>query len=831
DFANGFLIAEVFARYFPGEVTMHSFDPGLSLATKQNNWETLFKFLKKYRVDIAVEDFEPVIHNRPGAGISIITKVYRILTKRRLGRRGGSGAEELDPTRVVDGGTGMDAPNYAKNTASVVLKDAEIERTVDDNERVVKALIALDAHNQEQLSDRAKEGISDSQYRLYPQGRPEVSLDSGKGKLEPAGQDEDEESSEVRGVEVKALERPSPREVGADATPAEDDLDGPHQQRRHIGLEAMASADRNGSSQESVLERIQAIAMPLVEGHDLGGPTLCQSIDPRKGFMACLFEGAGSSSDNAVAEEVVISVLVAIEERADELAPILINDPVEVCRLWKLLEPGFKSIAVDSPILSRLAELLRSVGASMRAVDPQLTAAAAKDVLLPLLTPIICTPGACYSRRCEYLLYLLFDGFVQSMASEESEMLRALREEVVYCYGGRMVEALPTLVSCMNYIVTSSPNVDHDEPAGKALADVYLYYALGGLSRSSCRTMARGLGILLELAPRNATLMEVVRDATLEKVISSTIKEIESGLNSPVWWEMQVVVVALLLTFLDRTARSHDGVDTATADDTETQHALELLVRVMKSTKSAVVRRVALIGLARSSVLGAYQEALMEPFLQALVSDSPDDKRRYVLSPSRDTDRNDLPDGASPCLRLWWRRQREAAGGVRWPTNPQVTVTAFLTISVCEDGATSVDVLASPILEILDSILSASEDRADSSTAEVWAGLFRRLSGPLFASLLSLRLHDLAALCVGRLLVRGAQEAVSVRELATLIMRRIITPYYHEGANTGDRISEDRLVEFIKNFEPEKAALMAMDEFREKLNAAYIKSPFEKIYG
>ncbi|KAF4742352.1 hypothetical protein FOZ63_008274, partial [Perkinsus olseni] len=376
----------------------------------------------------------------------------------------------------------------------------------------------------------------------------------------------------------------------------------------------------------------------------------------------------------------------------------------------------------------------------------------------------------------------------------------------------------------------------------------YLYYALGGLNSSSCRARARGLGILLEvggqseqghewlmqLAPRSATLMQVVREATLKNVISSTIKEIESSLNSPVWWEVQAVVVALLLTFLDRAARSFDGVDAA-GRDMQTQHALELLVKIMKSTKSAVVRRAALIALAKSSSLGAYQEALMEPFLQALV-DSADDLRRYILSPSPDTDRNDLPDGASPCLRRWWRQQEAAggqplwgllstgcvvfSGGVQWPANPQVTVAAFLATVACEDDAPPVDELASPVLAVLDSILSAAEDHVDSSTAEVWVGLFRRLSGPLFASLLSPRLHDLAALCVGRLLLRGAQEAVSVRELATLIVRRIITPYYHEGANTGECISEDRLVEFIKNFEPEKAALMAMDEFREKLNAA-----------
>lgn len=43
--------------------------------------------------------------------------------------------------------------------------------------------------------------------------------------------------------------------------------------------------------------------------------------------------------------------------------------------------------------------------------------------------------------------------------------------------------------------------------------------------------------------------------------------------------------------------------------------------------------------------------------------------------------------------------------------------------------------------------------------------------------------------------------------------------YYRGGAAQADAVGEDRLVEFIRNFEPEKAASMAIDQFREKLNA------------
>lgn len=46
DFANGFLVAEILSRYFPKEVEMHSFDTGISIVKKRDNWALLDKFLK-----------------------------------------------------------------------------------------------------------------------------------------------------------------------------------------------------------------------------------------------------------------------------------------------------------------------------------------------------------------------------------------------------------------------------------------------------------------------------------------------------------------------------------------------------------------------------------------------------------------------------------------------------------------------------------------------------------------------------------------------------------------------------------------------------------------
>jgi hypothetical protein len=49
---NGFLIAEIFSRYHPGKIQMHSFDSSQSALRKKNNWDLLELFLTKNNVAI-----------------------------------------------------------------------------------------------------------------------------------------------------------------------------------------------------------------------------------------------------------------------------------------------------------------------------------------------------------------------------------------------------------------------------------------------------------------------------------------------------------------------------------------------------------------------------------------------------------------------------------------------------------------------------------------------------------------------------------------------------------------------------------------------------------
>ena len=75
DFANGFLVAEIFSRYFPHDVQMHSFDNGISLPKKLANWELLEKFFLKKRVPIGRDMIDLVIHCKGNAALPLLETI------------------------------------------------------------------------------------------------------------------------------------------------------------------------------------------------------------------------------------------------------------------------------------------------------------------------------------------------------------------------------------------------------------------------------------------------------------------------------------------------------------------------------------------------------------------------------------------------------------------------------------------------------------------------------------------------------------------------------------------------------------------------------------
>lgn len=85
DLNNGFLIAEILARYKPNQLSMHSFDNSQNTVRKASNWSLLEKYFTKYEQEFP---FKPAEYMEIKEGnfedlVKFMVKLYGVLTKRR----------------------------------------------------------------------------------------------------------------------------------------------------------------------------------------------------------------------------------------------------------------------------------------------------------------------------------------------------------------------------------------------------------------------------------------------------------------------------------------------------------------------------------------------------------------------------------------------------------------------------------------------------------------------------------------------------------------------------------------------------------------------------
>ena len=76
DFSNGFLVAEVLSKYFPADISMHSFQNATSTAEKNLNWGLVAKFLATQGINLTDKTMNAVMSQDQAAVEKFLNQLY-----------------------------------------------------------------------------------------------------------------------------------------------------------------------------------------------------------------------------------------------------------------------------------------------------------------------------------------------------------------------------------------------------------------------------------------------------------------------------------------------------------------------------------------------------------------------------------------------------------------------------------------------------------------------------------------------------------------------------------------------------------------------------------
>lgn len=143
-------MAEIYSRYYDKDVQMHSFDNGIALRIKKDNWSQLLKLFHKVGVQDVVTPAEVnlIIHCEDGAVIKFVNRMYESLTQRTLKKV----SRRLLPAKPRA---------FARETSStairVCLRGAMLAETSDEATQACRLAERVGLHEQELQEERSLE--------------------------------------------------------------------------------------------------------------------------------------------------------------------------------------------------------------------------------------------------------------------------------------------------------------------------------------------------------------------------------------------------------------------------------------------------------------------------------------------------------------------------------------------------------------------------------------------------------------------------------------------------------------------------------------------------
>lgn len=772
DFANGFLIAEIFSRYFPQDISMHSFDNGTKMASRNDNWEQLFRFFKKREIPINRLDFEPCMRTETGAAAALLVKCYTFLTKRQV-------AVFMVQETSAEEGT-------RQGTAAL------IKKAMDDSER---AAVADTSVVPTQIEEAEEPPVMDSgdPYRIF---NSRGTRSTGRAQQQAVSERQDAVTLDIAEVGVRSLTKNV-----AQLRMQQQQVQHANLQRSRVttsmsGRKSSAGTDAGPSTPSlgyvGAAKPAADVMRPIVSQVLVQDEQVMRSLDPRKDVVVSFMELCRS----LVPEELSVQVFDSLSNQANLLVDTVVKTPAEFWRVWTLFCPALTDFSESSPVFGSVVFLFKRLGGLMQELDQVLTQQLMVDVGLQSLAPILSDSPGKREPLCE-LVYT----YSQPTVISHLMVLRELKEGIA---------RLPVYVACLSYFVSLELQMGLLD---EHLREHYMYYAMVALQSPQPKIRVAGLSILVTItaAPDDHPQNVLVLLPSFAELVHDT------------WWEVQAQLLLLTGNLLLHNTTVHGG-QPETADE-ETKSRVVVLQQIAEhilrpAGTSKIILQVGLCALVKNLRL---YPALLPGFVSALLRQDPGLRRRLLGPRGRDG----MPTAP-------WRRPYVMGTSSRlydecciqehWPALEVARALAFH----CE--AHRLEHFEPEHLEVLSACLPDSDVDLD----DEWLDVFDKVKSYIFVALVDPVLHRGATDVVKRFwLCRPQTAALRALKASEKTLMHTIRLLYCDTEHA--RVDEQEMLTFLREMrdlggEITKVLQAVVDQFRENNNIEFQRSCLDTLF-
>eukprot|EP01041_Mallomonas_annulata_P000158 gene158-262_t len=606
DFSNGFLVAEIFSRYYAKEIQMHSYDNGNAIKAKRDNWNQLLKIFRKIGLPqlVTEEETDFILRCEDNAAILFITKVYEILTQRKV------------QTQVKKPTVGREA-GYSKETGSWKVKETmrklDLGENSDQLTTMRKVAAAMDEHEKSLQEERS---LDPDRFSVV------TSIGLRSTQISPKHMDDMETEAprvRVKEIQVKQLDRnvthlraskqmqgggggggggnssmasPTPRSQRSQPRAVS-----PSGSRTHdkIMLSSVAPSDRYQSQPGSLLAENAMSVINACISRVLGPanlPSWSADLEPYENFAAAVT----LQKNGAELDAVLSDTLVEIRISSQQLAEACIVTPKQFWRISDL----FCAVLVDSPYQSETylaaIESFESIGKWIGQREPRSSLTMFCDFALPKLTGTLTTNP---HKRLGLLRVMM--SFSPQDPQNHVQAIKQLQ---------RALPDLNVFITCLTIFAA------HETEMNDSLLDLYQYYATIGLGLPSPKLRAGAMAVFASLLPQAVDLAI----AMLPQFYTLATQE--------TWWEVHAHLLGLCGSLMEIQAANEPATDSDNAEGTKT---VDLIIDIVKTVFSPSsprnLRHWGIVALAPGL---SYGEPLTSLFVDVLVNEDQEDRQFFL---------------------------------------------------------------------------------------------------------------------------------------------------------------------------------------------------------